>query len=81
LLARAIRGYEEGVLSEQAIATLRGIPAEVAATELREAGVFPAQHPVPWADPAALPDVDVDLTALSEVVGAPGGLDTAPEPE
>src|SRR5262249_28316934 len=39
LLARAIRGYAEGVLSAQAIATLRGITVEAAEVELREAGV------------------------------------------
>jgi len=72
LLARAIRGYAEGVLSAQAIASLRGIPAETAATELREAGVFAAQHAVTWTDPAALPEVDVDLGAPDEALGAAG---------
>ena len=70
LLARVIRGYAEGVLSAQAVATLRGIPAESAGSELREAGVFPAEHPVTWADPAQLPDVDVDLAALDKVLTA-----------
>jgi Zn-dependent peptidase ImmA (M78 family) len=44
LLARAIRGYAEGVLSAQTIATLRGIPVEVAEAELREAGIEPSEH-------------------------------------
>ncbi|MGH3517630.1 MAG: ImmA/IrrE family metallo-endopeptidase [Haloechinothrix sp.] len=42
LLARAINGYAEGVLSAQAIATLRGITLEAAEADLREAGVVPA---------------------------------------
>jgi len=82
LLARAIRGYAEGVLPAQAIATLRGISAEAAATELREAGIFPAQTAVTWTDPAELPEVDVDLAALDEALGAAGEPpETGPEPE
>jgi Zn-dependent peptidase ImmA (M78 family) len=41
LLTRAIRGYAEGVLSAQAIATLRGTTVEVVETDLREAGIVP----------------------------------------
>jgi Zn-dependent peptidase ImmA (M78 family) len=70
LLARAIQGYAEGVVSAQTIATLRGITAEQAITELREAGISPAQHPVSWADPSALPAVRVDLDALDDALGA-----------
>jgi Zn-dependent peptidase ImmA (M78 family) len=77
LLARVIRGYAEGVLPAQAVATLRGVPAETAARELREAGVVPAHHAVAWADPAQLPDVDVDLGALDEALGPAA----EPEPE
>jgi Zn-dependent peptidase ImmA (M78 family) len=51
LLARAIKGYAEGVVSAQAIATLRGIPREATEAELREAGVVPVEVPVAWADP------------------------------
>jgi Zn-dependent peptidase ImmA (M78 family) len=71
LLARAIRGYAEGVLSAQAIATVRGIAVEAAEAELRQAGVVPAQRQVRWADPAELPDVQVDLAALDEDLNAP----------
>lgn len=60
LLARAIKGYEEGVLPAQAIATLRGISPEAVVEELGEAGVTPAERPTAWADPAELPDVHVD---------------------
>lgn len=41
LLARAITGYREGVVSAQVIATLRGISAKDAEDELREAGINP----------------------------------------
>jgi len=71
LLARAIKGYEEGVLPAQAIATLRGITLEAAEADLREAGVAPAERPIAWADPAELPDVHVDLAALDEDLNAP----------
>jgi Zn-dependent peptidase ImmA (M78 family) len=71
LLARAINGYAEGVLSAQTIATLRGITLETAEAELREAGVVPAERPVTWADPADLPEVQVDWVALDEDLNAP----------
>lgn len=66
LLARAIRGYAEGVLPAQAIATMRGITVEAAEADLREAGIATPERPVAWADPSELPDVDVDLTALDQ---------------
>lgn len=78
LLARAIRGYVEGVLSAQAIATLRGITRQEAEAELREAGVVSAERPVAWADPAELPDVGVDLAALDEALDAPDHDDNPP---
>jgi Zn-dependent peptidase ImmA (M78 family) len=70
LLARAIKGYAEAVLPAQAIATLRGIPLEVAEADLHEAGVFPVERPIAWAEPGELPDVDVDLAALDEDLSA-----------
>ncbi len=81
LLARAVRGYTEGVVSAQTIATLRGITADEAATELREAGVFPAKRPVTWTDPAELPDVVVDLDDLDDILGPPDGTLTTPAPD
>lgn len=65
LLARAITGYAEGVVSAQTIATLRGVSAETVEAELRDAGIEPASHDVVWADVATLPDVDVDLAELA----------------
>lgn len=64
LLARAIKGYTEGVLSAQAIATLRGVSLSEAESDLREAGVVPIERPVAWADATELPDVHIDLAAL-----------------
>jgi Zn-dependent peptidase ImmA (M78 family) len=82
LLARAIQGYAEGVLSAQTIATLRGITPGLAVTELREAGIFPAHYPVAWADPQDLPEVQVDLNALDDALDARDEpLGTASEPE
>ncbi|MEV0132931.1 ImmA/IrrE family metallo-endopeptidase [Dactylosporangium sp. NPDC050688] len=81
LLARAIRGYTEGVVSAQTIATLRGITAVQAAAELREAGISPAQQLVIWTDPGELPDVQVDLSALEDALGAAEDAhETASEP-
>lgn len=70
LLTRAIQGYAEGVVSAQTVANLRGITAEDAATELREAGVYPADHQVAWVDPGELPDVRVDLDALDDALAS-----------
>ena len=66
LLARAIEGYAEGVLSIQAIATLRGLPAEVVEQELTEAGIIPHIPEVQWDDAQSLPAVTVDLSALDD---------------
>lgn len=81
LLARAIKGYEQGVLSAQGIATLRGITLEAAEAGLREAGVVPVQRAVAWADPAELPAVHVDMAALDEALNAPDEDDGHPPAE
>jgi hypothetical protein len=49
-----------------AIATLRGTAVGTVEAELREAGIAPADHAIPWATPAELPDMHVDLAALDE---------------
>jgi hypothetical protein len=69
LLTRAIRGYAEGVLSAQAIATLRGTTAQSTEGELRNVGIVPEGHEATWAEPADLPDVEVDLAALDDDLG------------
>jgi len=73
LLTRAIRGYAEGVLSAQAIATLRGVTPDTVVTELRDAGIVPSSPPIAWAGPDDLPaggadlaDLDNDLRATVE---------------
>lgn len=79
LLARAISAYAEGVLSVQAIATLRGITRQEAEAELREAGVVPSEQPVEWADLTELPDADVDLAALDAALEDPDHDAAAPD--
>lgn len=71
LLARAIRGYEQGALSAQAIATLRGITQEAAERDLREAGIEQVERSIAWARAAELPDVQVDLAALDADLAVP----------
>lgn len=68
LLARAIAGYEEGVVTAQTVATLRGISAESAAEELTDAGVVPRTSTPPWMSSSELPSVDVDLSDLDDEI-------------
>lgn len=79
LLARAIRGYVEGVLSVQAIATLRGLTRQETEAELRAAGVAPTGQSATWTDHSELPEPDVDLTALNEALDAPDEDTDAPD--
>ncbi|KLL09639.1 ImmA/IrrE family metallo-endopeptidase [Protofrankia coriariae] len=69
LLARAINGYLEHVVSAQALATLRGIEVATVETELREAGIEAGEPPRAWTDGADLPDVDIDLSGLDDAAG------------
>lgn len=64
LLPRAIRGYQEGVVSVQTIATLRGLSAGQVRTELDGAGITPLDQPIAWTDAVDLPVTDVDLSDL-----------------
>lgn len=66
LLARAVAGYEEGVVTAQAVAALRGISVEAAAEELADAGVVPREPSIPWITAADLPPVTVDLSGLDD---------------
>lgn len=66
LLARAVSGYSEGVVTAQTVATLRGISAEEVADELTEAGVIQREHQPPWMAAADLPAVAVDLSDLQD---------------
>jgi Zn-dependent peptidase ImmA (M78 family) len=78
LLARAVRGYAEGVLPARAIATLRGTTVEAIEAELKDAGILPTEHPVAWAGHRELPDVQVDLAALDADLDAPDEAQEAP---
>ncbi|WP_137723893.1 ImmA/IrrE family metallo-endopeptidase [Prescottella subtropica] len=64
LLARAIEGYIENVVSPQTIAALRRVDAREVEDELRSVGVEPRPLTADWGDASALPAVDVDLSEL-----------------
>ena len=64
LLARATRGYAEGVVSLETLASLRQVPVDAVRAELEEAGVHPALPREPWSSPDALPSVEIDLSDL-----------------
>lgn len=66
LVARAIAGYEEGVVSAQMIATLRGVDVAVLVDELDAAGITPRHHDVVDVGADSLPDVEVDLSGLED---------------
>jgi len=71
LLARAVRGYAENVVSLSALARLRGVAEAEVEAELAEAGIIPEPISVRWADPADLPPVEVDLSDLEEDLEGP----------
>lgn len=64
LLARAVAGYVEGVVSAQAIATLRGVALDAVVAELEEAGIAPKSIDVTNFELDELPTVEVDLSGL-----------------
>ena len=66
LLARAIAGFTEGVVSAQAIATLRGMPVEQVIAELSDAGIGPRVFDATEFDLDKLPTVEVDLSGLED---------------
>ncbi len=66
LVARAVAGYAEGVVSVQAIATLRGVSVEVASADLAEAGIVAAVHEAADISDDDLPSVDIDLSDLED---------------
>lgn len=73
LLARALQGYLDHVVSLRALASLRGVTEDALQTELAEAGLVPEAAEVRWATPAELPPVEVDLSDLEEdAEAAPG---------
>ncbi|WP_027019054.1 ImmA/IrrE family metallo-endopeptidase [Corynebacterium sputi] len=66
LLARAIYGYEYGVIDAQKIATLRGISRDDALRELEEAGITANVPSFPVVEASALPSIDIDLSILDD---------------
>lgn len=62
LLARAIDGYIENVVSAQQLATLRGMSVEDVVRHLSEDGITPRQQEAAWTAAAALPTVKVDFS-------------------
>lgn len=64
LLARAISGYSEGVVTAQTIATLRGVKVESVLDELDEAGIVPKRESAPWLAAGEIPQATVDFSDL-----------------
>lgn len=65
LLSRAVAGYVEGVVSAQAIATLRGLRVEQVEQELVDSGIVPVLHSAVEAKMEDFPTVDIDLSDLN----------------
>lgn len=72
LLARATRGYAEGLVSLETLASLRRLPVAEVAQELEDAGIEPRVTDNPWVSSTDLPDVDIDLPDLDDEVGGGG---------
>lgn len=66
LVSRAVAGYEAGVVSAEAIATLRGVPVETVREDLASIGITPRTIDATTFDVDELPDVEVDLTDLED---------------
>ncbi|TFD20831.1 ImmA/IrrE family metallo-endopeptidase [Cryobacterium sp. TMT2-23] len=71
LVARAVEGYAEGIVSAQVIATLRGVSVDAVLEDLEEAGVVPVQHEATDLSLEDFPDVDVDLSDLEDEGASP----------
>lgn len=66
LVARAVTGYAEGVVSAQVVATLRGVSVEVVLDEFAAAGISPPDLAPQSIAVEELPDVHVDLSDLED---------------
>ena len=70
LLARAARGYQDGILSLRAVARIRAAAPDVVESEFAEAGITAAAPTIEWGNPAERPVVEddfADLDALEDV--------------
>ncbi|KOS53159.1 ImmA/IrrE family metallo-endopeptidase [Rhodococcus rhodochrous] len=72
LLARAIEGYVENVVSAQTLATLRGVDADEVVRGLSAEGITPRSREVDWAAAADLPAVEVDFGEWDDDAGDEG---------
>lgn len=70
LVARAVAGYAEGIVTAQTIATLRGAAVGEVLDELDRAGIVPSQREPVDVDIGALPEVDTDLSGLENEHGS-----------
>lgn len=66
LVSRAVAGYAAGVLSAQAVATLRGVPVDTVVAELAEIGIVPQSVDAEDFEIDELPQIDLDLSDLEE---------------
>ncbi|UZF48344.1 ImmA/IrrE family metallo-endopeptidase [Rhodococcus rhodochrous] len=62
LLARAIEGYIENVVSAQTLATLRGVDVDEVIRGLSAEGVIPREQEPQWASVDDLPSITVDFS-------------------
>lgn len=70
LLTRAIQGYVEGLVSVREIATIRGVSEFTVVEELSGAGITGGRdRPVSWMDTTTIPDPEVDLALLDDLLG------------
>lgn len=70
LLARAIRGYSEGVVGVPVIARLSAIDETLAHAILESGQACPGDGAATWAGADTLPDVEVDLSDLEDAPGS-----------
>lgn len=73
LLARAVEGYQQGVVSLQEISALRGMLIEVVEAELESAGLHPPSQEPAWSGPEALTGTSSDLADLDALLHDEGG--------
>lgn len=66
LVSRAIAGYAAGVMSIQAVATLRGAPVETVQAELAAVGIVPEQPDPEDYELHELPEITLDMSDLED---------------
>lgn len=66
LVARAVAGYAAGVLSAQAVATLRGVSVKTVEEELAAIGIVPERPNADEFELNELPEIGIDLSGLGD---------------